>query len=205
MVPCATNQPPCQQPLGRSIHTIGVFEAKALFFYFIRSQHTYFGTIYASGWELQRQRNINVPDKHLQRALNLGLSPSLTAAISLLPSLSFGQATPSDYPAKPIRMLLPFAISGGADLMARLRTNRIKISFSHLFSAQSRTSKADHFVSLALPALPALTDCRSFPIDPLWQSPAFLGMKRAFIAVLPLHQEHQKKSPTCYNTLYPIS
>ncbi len=139
MVPCATNQPTCQQPLRRSIHTIGVFEAKALFFYFIRSQNTYFGTIYASGWKPQRPRNINVPNKHLQRALNLGLSPSLTAAISLLPSSSFGQATPSDYPAKPIRMLLPFDPSAGADLMARLLTNRIKISFTHLFSAQSRT------------------------------------------------------------------
>ena len=56
------------------------------------------------------------------KALALTLIPILAACAALAPHAGFAQGA---YPAKPIRLLVPFAPAGGADVVMRPFVNKL--------------------------------------------------------------------------------
>jgi len=59
------------------------------------------------------------------------------AAVSTLPSLGFAQGT-GDFPAKPIRYIVPFAAGGQTDVMARLIGQHTGIEFKQAVTVDNR-------------------------------------------------------------------
>ncbi len=75
-----------------------------------------------------------------RRAFVCGVGSSALAGIAALsPRLGFAQA---DYPSRPVRILVPFAPGGGADLMARMLSPHLQQALGGSFYIENRAGAA---------------------------------------------------------------
>ncbi len=58
-----------------------------------------------------------------------GLLARCVAALAVNAALALPAAAQSEWPAKPVRLLVPFAVGGGIDLMARITAQRLSEQF----------------------------------------------------------------------------
>lgn len=75
---------------------------------------------------------------------------SLLAAMALAPN-----AQPSDYPSKPIRMLLPFAAGGGGDVLGRLLAERMGKRLGQTIIVENKPGAAGTLGAQAASVAPA--------------------------------------------------
>jgi tripartite-type tricarboxylate transporter receptor subunit TctC len=68
----------------------------------------------------------------------LGLRSALAAALTLAAPLAAAQATPGAYPSKPIRMIIPVAPGGGADIVTRAIAQKLTESWGQQVIADNR-------------------------------------------------------------------
>ena len=67
-------------------------------------------------------------------------------AIVVSPFLAFGQ----EYPVKPIRLIIPFAPGGGADLVGRVMTTKISATLGHTMIVENRPGGSGKIRALAI-------------------------------------------------------
>jgi len=66
----------------------------------------------------------------------------VAAALGVGAQLALAQSAVSNFPSKPIRILVPFSPGGGADLMARLVTARMSDKLGQPFVVDNRPAAA---------------------------------------------------------------
>ena len=76
------------------------------------------------------------PHPHPRRRTVLAGTAALCAAAAGLPARAAGAA--DGYPAKPVRVIVPFAAGGGADVVARLVFTRLSAKMGHSFVIDNR-------------------------------------------------------------------
>ena len=72
--------------------------------------------------------------------MHLRLRPLLSSAIVIALAASTGPLHASDWPARPVTVVVPFAACGSTDMMARLGAQHLSTMFGQTFVVENRPS-----------------------------------------------------------------
>jgi tripartite-type tricarboxylate transporter receptor subunit TctC len=115
--------------------------------------------------------NRNIPLRALARSL---------AAFALLAGATFAAA--AEWPARPIRIVVPYAIGGGTDLLARMVGPKLSVALKQPVVVENRTGAGgmigvEAVVKSAADGYTILFDSPSLVVNPLVSKAPYDGLK----------------------------